>query len=119
MIKKIYLYINIIVLLFISNKAFASFSQWEIDPEWAAINEWDMWYPLIEIIFHYIITNVSNLLYLIWIGAFLYIWANLIMARGKPDEFKKAFSNLIYVVVWIVIVSFAWALVKFASGIEF
>jgi len=102
-----------------TNKLWASFNQWEIDPEGSAINEWDLWYHAINLMLIYFRDTIFSLLYVLWIGAFIYIWIKLIMARGKPDEFKKAFTNLIYVIVWILLVSLSWALVRFASWIEF
>ncbi len=114
-----YIYFFLMVYILFLNRIFAWFNQWDIDPELNSINNGDIGYNLINIILTYIKDNIFSLLYIIWIWAFLYIWVKLIIAKWKPDEFKKAFMNLVYVIIWILIVSFSWALVRFASGIEF
>lgn len=58
------------------------------------------------------------LLPLFAIGAFLYIWAKLFIARWNPEEFKNAMMHLVYVVIGIFFVMAAWAIIKLVAGID-
>ncbi len=109
----------IFTFFFFTTNLFADFSRQNINPEWSAVNTDTFWYDAINLVLIYFRDTIFSLLYVLWIGAFIYIWIKLIMARWKPDEFKKAFTNLIYVIVWILLISLSWALVRFASWIEF
>jgi hypothetical protein len=40
------------------------------------------------------------------------------VARGNPEEFKKALIHFVYAVVWIFIVSVAWAVVKLVAWLN-
>jgi len=63
--------------------------------------------------------SIFNLLLLISLGVFLYIWAKLVIARWNPEEFKKAMLSFVYAGVGLFIVGFAWAAVKLVSGLNF
>ena len=76
------------------------------------------WKSALTDVFVYIKDSVFSLLALIVIGTFLYIGYKIIMARWKPEEFKKAMLSLVYVVIWLVIVSLAWVIVKFIVGLN-
>lgn len=62
--------------------------------------------------------SIFQLLLLISIWVFLWIWIRLATARWNPEELKKAFTSLVYAVVWLFIVSAAWAMVKLVSGLS-
>ncbi len=57
--------------------------------------------------------SIFMLMALIAIGVFLRIWGRLILARGNPEEFKKAWMQFVYAIIWIFLVAFAWAAVRF------
>jgi hypothetical protein len=40
------------------------------------------------------------------------------MARGNPEEFKKALSSFVYAAIGIFVVAAAWAIVKLVAGIN-
>ncbi len=63
--------------------------------------------------------TIFDLLALIAVWVFLYIWYKIIMAKWKPEEFKKAFMHLVYAIVWIVIISLAWVIIVFVAGLKF
>lgn len=61
---------------------------------------------------------IFALLALIAIGMFLFIGARLVMARGNPEEFKKAMLSFVYAAIGIFVVAFAWAIVRLVAGID-
>lgn len=67
----------------------------------------------------YFKNSIFTLLELLVIAVFIYIWWRLVVARWKPDEFKKALTHFIYVVVWIFLISSAWAIVKIVTWLSF
>jgi hypothetical protein len=77
--------------------------------------EWKEW---IESIFNYTKNTIFDLLALIVIWVFLYIWYKIIISKGNPEEFKKAFMMLIYAVLWMLFVALAWVIVVFISGLK-
>ena len=58
------------------------------------------------------------LLSLLAIGMFLFIGGRLVVARGNPEEFKKALMSFVYAAVGLFVVAFAWALVRMVAGIN-
>ena len=83
------------------------------------ISDEDNWFDILDSIFAFIKNSIFTLLMLIAIWAFLYVWAKLISARGNPEELKKATINFVYIVVWLFIVSAAYAVVKLISQLNF
>lgn len=80
------------------------------DKEWY---EWLLWF------FEFFKDTIFSLMMVVALGSLLFIWARMIIARGKPEEFKKAVLSFIYTIVWIVVITFSWAIIKFASGVNF
>jgi len=62
--------------------------------------------------------SISSLVMLISIGAFLYVWIRLGMARWNPEEFKKALVQLVYIIVGIFIITIAWAVVYLVAWLN-
>lgn len=73
---------------------------------------------LLDGVFAFARDSIFGLLFLIAIGMFLYIGFRLLIARGNPEEFKKALQSFIYAAVWLFVVAFAWALVRLVAGIS-
>ena len=78
--------------------------------------EWTDW---LNGIFKFFRESIFNLLALITIGVFLYIWARLVVARWNPEELKKTWTSFIYAIVGIVLVSLSWAIVKLVAWLDF
>lgn len=74
---------------------------------------------MLDTIFIWIKDSLTWLLVLIAIWAFLFIWIRLAFARWNPEEFKKSMMQLTYAIVWLFIVSFAWAAVKLVAWLNF
>jgi len=74
---------------------------------------------LLDAVLLYIKDSIFALMALIAIAVFLWIWGRLIIARWNPEEFKKALMSLVYAIVWIFIVAFAWAAVRLVAGLTF
>lgn len=77
------------------------------------------WLTLLDWVLRYSKNSVFDLLALLVIAVFIYIWWKLVVARWKPDEFKKALMNFVYAIVWIFLVSAAWAIVKVVTWLNF
>ncbi len=82
-------------------------------------SESDDGFSLLAYIFWWVKESVTGLIFLIAVGVFLFIWIKLWLARWNPEEFKKAITQLVYAIVWIFIVSAAWAVVKLVSWLNF
>jgi len=62
--------------------------------------------------------SMFDLLLLIAVWVFLFIWGRLLIARWNPEEFKKAMISLIHAWIGLFIVSAAYALVTFIAWID-
>ena len=62
--------------------------------------------------------GIFALMAVLAIGMFLFIGGRLLMARGNPEEFKKALMSFVYAAVGIFVVAAAWAIVKIVAGIN-
>ena len=76
------------------------------------------WKKWVEELFKYTKNTIFDLLALIVIWVFLYIWYKIVISRWNPEEFKKAFMMLIYTVLWMLFVALAWVIVVFISGLK-
>ena len=83
---------------------------------WSLENE--DWITVLSWIVKWIKDTLMWLLVLVAVWAFLYIGIKLGVARWNPEEFKKAMMHLIYAVIWIFIISAAWAIVKLVAWIN-
>lgn len=73
---------------------------------------------LIDVLLNFIRDGIFALMAVLAIGMFLFIGAKLIMARGNPEEFKKALMSFVYAAIWIFVVTAAWAIVRLIAGIN-
>jgi len=78
----------------------------------------DYWKDWVVQIFTYVKETIFWVLALIVIGSFLYIWYKIIISRGNPEEFKKAWLMLIYAVLWMLFIALSWVIVVFISGLK-
>ena len=81
------------------------------------INDVD-WKKWIENLFDYTKNTIFELLALIVIWTFLYIWYKIVISRGNPEEFKKAWMMLIYAILWMLIIALSWVIIVFISGLK-
>lgn len=77
------------------------------------------WFSILASILNWFKDTLSSILYVIWIWVFIFIWIRLATARWNPEEFKKAINQFIYAVLWIFVVTIAWASVKLVSWVWF
>lgn len=73
---------------------------------------------LLDYILGFFRDSIFALMALIAIGMFLFIGWRLVMARGNPEEFKKAMLSFVYAAIGIFVVAAAWAMVKLVAGID-
>ncbi|PID86458.1 hypothetical protein CSB08_00560 [Candidatus Gracilibacteria bacterium] len=73
---------------------------------------------LLNNLLKYIKNSLSYLLAVISIGVFLFIGGRLVVARGNPEEFKKALTHFIYAIVGIFVITASWLIVKLFTGID-
>jgi TRAP-type mannitol/chloroaromatic compound transport system permease small subunit len=95
-----------------------------IIPEWESITgtintnpEWGI--DLINTIFVYVKDSIFGLLAVITIWLFIYIGWKLVKADWNPEEMKKAFMNLVHIIIGLFIIAVSFALVKMVSGLNF
>jgi len=62
--------------------------------------------------------SMFDLLLLIAVGVFLFIWGRLLIARWNPEEFKKAMISLVHAWIGLFVVAAAYALVTFIAWID-
>lgn len=62
--------------------------------------------------------TILSFMFVISIGVFLFIGFRLVVARGNPEEFKKAWMQFLYAVIGIAIVSLAYAAVTLVQGLN-
>jgi uncharacterized membrane protein YqgA involved in biofilm formation len=74
---------------------------------------------LLDAILAYIRDSLFGLMALVAIGVFLWIGGRFLVARGNPEEFKKAWLQFLYAVIGIFIVAFAWAAIRLVVGLNF
>jgi len=73
---------------------------------------------LLNNIINYISESIFNLIMIISIAVFIFIWAKLITAKWNPEEFKKAIMSFIYAIAWIFIVSASLWVVKLVASLN-
>ncbi len=78
----------------------------------------DDWLEAVSQISIWVKDSLTSVIVVIAVWTFLFIWIRLAFARGNPEEFKKAMMQLIYAVVWVFIVSIAWAVVSLVAWIH-
>lgn len=76
------------------------------------------WFDMLTSLIIWFKNSLTWLMQLIAVWAFLFVWIRIAVARWNPEEFKKALKHMIYVIVWIFIVSIAWALVALVAWIN-
>lgn len=81
----------------------------QVTGEWT----WIIWW-----IATYITDTLFWILTVVWIWVFLVLGARLVMARGNPEEFKKNFMWMVYGLIWIAIMTIAYAVVTFVTRIS-
>jgi hypothetical protein len=82
---------------------------------WGTIQkEWD-WLSMLASIIVWVKDSLTGLLLLIAVAVFLFIWIRLALARWNPEEFKKGMMHFVYAVIWIFVVSLAWAAVTLVA----
>lgn len=81
-----------------------------------ADDEW--WLTVLGKIAVWIKDTLTSLVILIAVWAFLFIWIRLTLARWDPEEFKKGMMQLVYAIIWIFLISIAWATVVLVSGLN-
>ncbi len=73
---------------------------------------------LFEYVLGFLRDSIFAFMALIAIAVFLFIGWKLIIARGNPEEFKKAMMSFVYAAIGIFMVAFAWAAVKLVAWIN-
>lgn len=75
----------------------------------------DDWLNMLAWIFVWIKETLTKFILLIVVWSFLFIWVRLALARWNPEEFKKGMMQLVYAIIWLFLVSIAWAAVVLVS----
>ena len=84
----------------------------------AVLTSWETGQWLLDYVLSFARDSIFALMAVIAIGMFLFIWWRLAVARGNPEEFKKALKSFIYAGIGIFLVAFAWAIVRIIAGLQ-
>jgi hypothetical protein len=76
------------------------------------------WFSVVTGLAAWFKDNLNSLVQILSVWAFLFVWIRLAMARWNPEEFKKALLHMIYVILWIFIITVAWAAVVLVAWIN-
>lgn len=61
---------------------------------------------------------VLGLVFIITVWALVYTGIKLATSRWNPDEFKKTWMHLIYIILWIFIIFASWWIVNLVTKIN-
>ncbi len=67
--------------------------------------------------FNWLKWELFTVTFVIVVGALVYIGIHMVMALGKPDEFKKAWKHFVYVILGIFLVFGSLWIVTLVSGL--
>lgn len=56
--------------------------------------------------------------FIITVWAFVYTWIKLATSRWNPDEFKKTWMHLIYIIIWLFIVFASWWIINLVASLS-
>ncbi len=124
-----YFLIIISTIITTINKAFAVWNTYILDNltttheetilDWVEdvnAGSWNLW--ILDTIINFFQDSISNLILLIALWVFIYIWINLVIAKWNPEDFKKYMLQFVYAAIWFFIVSAAWAIVKIVAWLN-
>ncbi len=69
-------------------------------------------------LFKWFKTEIFSLIMVLAIWVFIFIGIRFASARWNPEEFKKAWMQLIYAILWIFFIFMAWGLVKIVASLR-
>lgn len=59
-----------------------------------------------------------GLVFIITVWAFVYLWIKMAAARWNPEEFKKAWMHLVYIIIWLFVIFISWQIVIIVSRLS-
>lgn len=65
--------------------------------------------------FKFVKNQVYSIVWIIAIAMIIWIWVRMATARWNPDEFKKAWMHLVYLIVGLFLVFAAWWIVNLVA----
>lgn len=77
------------------------------------------WSSPIDTVIIFVKDFIFSILWIIVVWVFLYFWFKLVTSAWNPEELKKTMMWLVYVIVWLAIMSLAWAAVKLVTTLNF
>lgn len=69
-------------------------------------------------LFSWFKTEIFSLVMVLAIWVFIFIGIRFASARWNPEEFKKAWMQLVYAILWIFFIFMAWWLVKIVASLR-
>lgn len=82
------------------------------------INDSTNWVNVVTDILSWFKDQIFSLIMILSIWVFIFVWIKLATAKWNPEEFKKAWMQFIYAIIWIFFVFMAWWLVKLVSTLS-
>lgn len=80
--------------------------------------KWDTTSGILSPLFVWFKTEIFSLIMVLAIAVFIFIGIKFSTAKWNPEEFKKAWLQLIYSIIWIFFIFMAWWLVRVVSSLN-
>ena len=125
--KKIIYSIFAMITLFVTKLTFALDLdiQWGLkgvtetfDPKVAETSLWEWKLPMLSGFLNWFKTELLSIVEVVVIWVLIWIGFKVVMARWNPEEFKKAWIWLIYVILWVFFIFAAWWIVRLVSTLS-
>lgn len=140
MLNKIKIFFVIICSFFLINFSFLDFSfaslefDVNVSTSWNNSNDWKIKNWIVNSIndttvisssnttvpwfFKYVKDQIYLLVWIIAISMIVWIWVRISTARWNPEEFKKAWLHLVYLILWLFFVFAAWWIVNIVANLN-
>lgn len=87
---------------------------WNDNTLW--LSTWWTWW--LNQVFDRLTWFIFSILWIVWVGVFLYFGYKLLMARWNQEEMKKVLMGFAYAVIWLAIIPMAYVLVSLISSLN-
>ena len=79
---------------------------------------WSTTSSILSPLFVWFKTETMMIVTFLVVAAFIYIGIKMSTARWNPDEFKKAWLHLVYIIIWVFVIFMAWWAVRLVSNLS-
>lgn len=91
---------------------------WQDESNIVQINDSDDWIDVVTNILSWFKSEIFSLVTILTVAVFIYIGIKFATSKWNPEEFKKAWLQFIYAILWVFFIFMAWWLVKLISTLS-